>query len=825
MEFARVRESVSGYCLSDEGREALLSEYPREDAAEVKAIKAAVSKVVGLFQEGEEPPSLPFPPIGLAVKRIAKEGSVLEVEELYALGLWSESFASFAAFMSKAEAGRSLDEAAVPKPAVALPAKTENEEVDSGDGAEEARWSEAEGSLIAAALEGAPDLSGVGRIVFRILNKDGSLRDLPELKAARDRIARAHRDIGALTESFFKNPETRSLLQSDAPTIRDGRTVLALRANFRGRIKGIVHEVSSTGQTVFLEPDELVQKNNELVQEEARYLQEVNRILREATEKLGEHVAGLAIARRKAVALDAIYARARHARLGGLFLARDLAEGFELKAARHPLLGPKAVPIDVVLPAGTRTLIITGPNTGGKTVTLKTIGLLACMNQFGLGIPAALESGLSVFDEVFADIGDEQSIDQSLSTFSGHMRVIGHIANEAGPRSLVLLDELGSGTDPEEGCAVAMGLLDWFGSRGCLTVLTTHHGVLKNYGYTRPGCLNASMDFDAASLQPTYRVLMGVPGESRALDVASKNGIRKEIIEGARTYLAEERADVSELIKGLTEKHRHVEDLEAESLSRLKEAREEQRKADLSRLKLRQRELELREQGVSDLKRLLSESRKSLENLVKDLREGELSPEKTKAVKDFIAQFSEAVAFEDEKLDESRREAASERAEADVRKADRDHWVVEEGAAVLVGEARKKAIAVRRAKKDSWVVEIGSLRLTVAESELAPDLSTAVSKPLVAVELAPRGEGGRTQAVFELDVRGYRLVDALEAVEKQLDAASLQGLSLFSIIHGTGEGILGRGIHEFLKSQAVVADYHFARPEEGGYGKTVVRLK
>lgn len=524
--------------------------------------------------------------------------------------------------------------------------------------------------------------------------------------------------------------------------------------------------------------------------------------------------------------LDGIYARSRHAKVGGLVLARDLPQGFVLRGARHPLLGRRAVPIDVELPEGTRTLIVTGPNTGGKTVTLKTIGLLALMNQFGLAVPAAPETGFAAFDAVYADIGDEQSIDQSLSTFSGHMRVIGDIAREAGPRSLVLLDELGSGTDPEEGCAVAMSLLDWFIGKGCLTVLTTHHGILKNYGYSRPGCLNASMDFDKASLSPTYRILMGIPGESRALEVAAKNGLQAEIVSGARKYLAEERADVSELIRGLTEKHRKLEDLEADRRKRLREAMEEQRKADLNALRLRQKELELRERGVSDLHRLLVESRRTLENLVKDLREGELTSDKTRAVKDFLSELDAEVESQEGRLEALRAEPLPEGAHSAGGKAAgaRESALVE-GANVIIGRGARRGIAVRRAKKGYWLVETNSLRMTLPESELRPVDEAPEAKTLYQVELAPRGEGGRTAAAFELDLRGYRLAEAIDAVEKQIDAASLQGLSLFSIIHGTGEGILGKGIHEYLRTHPAVADYHFARPEEGGYGKTVVRLK
>lgn len=801
LEFPRIRETVAGYCLSDEGRAALVGSLPLDEAGAIAELKAKVGAFLSLFQEGREPPSLSFPDIERPAKIAAKVGSSLEQEELFALGLWAEAYAAFLAFAAAAEErGPSL-------------------------GASE-----------------APDLSPVAKAVFRVLNRDGTIRDLPELRDARSRIARLNRDIAAITDSYYKDDGLKPMLQSDEPTVRDGRTVLPVRANFRARIKGIVHEVSATGQTVFIEPEELVLKNNELVQEEARYRQAILRILKDATAKLQEHAETLARARSVLAELDGIYARSRHARVGGLTLARDLPSGFTLRKARHPVLGPKAVPIDVELPEGTRTLIVTGPNTGGKTVTLKTIGLLALMNQFGLALPAAPETGFACFDSVFADIGDEQSIDQSLSTFSGHIRVIGGIVEDATARSLVLLDELGSGTDPEEGCAVAMSLLDAFIERGCLTVLTTHHGILKNYGYSRPACLNASMDFDASSLSPTYRILMGIPGESRALDIASKNGLPAAIVAGARKYLAEERADVSELIVGLTKKHRELEDMEAERRKRLRAAVEAQRKADLLGLKAKQKELELRERGVSDLRKLLAESRKTLENLVRDIREGDLTSEKTKGVKDFLAGLAGEVDAEEGKLEDFKAEPEdsgeaipSEGAEEELagepgsqarpRRSAAGKLAVEEGAQVLVGAGRKRGTVVRRAKKGSWIVEVGSLRMTVAESELQPAKELPPGKMSVQVELAPRGEGGSAAAVFELDLRGYRLAEALEAVEKQLDAASLQGLSLFQILHGTGEGVLGRGVQDYLRNHPGVAEYHFARPEEGGYGKTIVRLK
>jgi DNA mismatch repair protein MutS2 len=795
LEFARIREDVAGYCLSEEGREAVLGDSPRSGPGEVAALKADVSVLIGIFQEGRDCPAPSFPNISVPFRTMAKPGACLEMDELYAIGAWAEAYGVLVSFMKGVEErGLSLG------------------------------------------LDAAPDLVSAARIVFRIIDKDGSLRDLPELRDARARIARIHRDISAITDSYYKDQDIRSMLQSDEPTLRDGRTVLPVRANFKARIRGIVHEVSATGQTVFIEPEELVLKNNELIQEEARYRQELLRMLREATAKLLVHASALVVARDLTAVLDGIYARARHARALGLCMARDLDSGFILLKARHPLIGPKAVPIDVELPEGTRTLIVTGPNTGGKTVTLKTIGLLALMNQFGLALPAAPESGFAIFDSIYADIGDEQSIDQSLSTFSGHIRAIGGIVTAASSRSLVLLDELGSGTDPEEGCAVAMSLLDWFIERGCLTVLTTHHSILKNYGYSRPACLNASMDFDKGNLSPTYRILMGVPGESRALEIASKNGLPTAIVIGARKYLAEERADVSELIRGLTEKHRELEDIEADRRKRLREAKEAQRKADLGSLRIRQKETELRERGVSDLRKLLDESRKTLENLVREIREGELTPEKTRGVKDFLSELAREAGREEERLENFRTETAIQVGSDPDGEAFRPARVganesenaktpaLGEGVQVLIGVARKRGQVLRKAKKGYWLVETESMRLTLPEEELLPVADAPTGRPQVQIELASRGEGG-TKAAFELDLRGYRLAAALDAVEKQVDAAALQGLSLFQILHGTGEGVLGKGIQDYLRGHPAVADFHFARPEEGGYGKTIVRLR
>lgn len=778
LDFHRVREDVAAYCRSEEGRTSVREALPDPDPKRVEDAKARCRAVCALFEEGLALPGGAFPPIGGFLPVLSKEGTCLEQEELYALALWAEAYGELKEFLSKAE-----------HPAL-------SEEVSA-----------------------APDLAEIPRVVFRVLARDGTLADLPELRDAQSRIRRVNSEIERITASFFQDGELRSMLQSDLPTQRDGRTVLAVRANFKAKIRGIVHEVSDTGRTVFIEPEALVRKNNELVEAEAKYRQEVFRILKETTARVALRLEDILAAREACSAFDALWARARYSRLSRGVFALPGSQALSLKKARHPMLGSKAVPIDLEIPEGVRTLVITGPNTGGKTVSLKTVGLLCLMNQFGLAVPADEGTCLPVLDGVYADIGDEQSIDQSLSTFSGHMKAVAGIVRSATARSLVLLDELGSGTDPEEGCAIAMSLLDHFIETGCLTIVTTHHGILKNYGYTRPGVLNASAEFDKTTLSPTYRIIMGIPGESRALEVAARNGLPEAIVAGARNYLAEERTDVAAMIQGLSEKRRELEGLEEEQRRRIRAAKEEQRKADLRALQLRQREAELREQGIGELKRLLADSRKGLENLVREIREGELTAEKTKAVKEFLGGLEAEVRAQEERYEEGRRAAArgtsgdaSEAREAGFR----------EGSPVLIGPARQRGRLIRKAKKGFWLAEVGSLRLTVPEEDLAACREESERQPKVVVD---PGIGRGSRAVFELDLRGYRLAEALKAVEDQLEAAALASLNLFSIIHGTGEGILGRGIHELLKNHPAVGDYYFARPEEGGFGKTVVHLK
>ena len=779
LEFDAVRAQTADCALSEEAARQILEDIPRRTMEETNTLKAMTAEILARMYSGEPEKRDSLPSIGFLFPKLAVQGAILETDEAYALGLFAERGEALRTWLSP-----------------------RNEQ-----------------SLLTAALEDTPDCADIGRAVFRVLDRDGNLRDLPVFQEINRRIRGLARDLEGLISRYAQHDETRHILRSTVPSQRDGRTVLAVKANFRGRIKGIVHEISATGQTVFIEPAEVVEKNNDMLIEKRKLDAEILKVMRELTGQIAEHRQRLAEFHRRIVDLETLRARARYAfETKGRFADTTDSRRIRLKKARHPLLGSGAVPIDFAV--DTSAVIITGPNTGGKTVTLKTLGLFALMNQFALALPAEEGTALPVFDGVYADIGDEQSLTQSLSTFSAHMTNIAAITQAATEHSLVLLDELGSGTDPQEGSAIAMALLDYFIEKKTRLIATTHHGILKNYGYTREQVENASVEFDAATLSPTYRILMGVPGESRAFDIALRNGLDAEIISRARSYLDGDRTDLSALITGLKRKHEALRDAEAAQNAEAARLRAERRGVDLKELRLRQKEAELKTRGADNLRRLLEESRKNLENLVRELREGEISKEKTRKVKDFIRRLEDEAALTEETIDEERRLL-----DEDLRRFEREDELgaslpITPGTEVLAGEYKRKGRVLRMDKKGSWVVEIGSLRMTFQEKDLRPfSPVNAEQKPVIALpelSLTPS---------FEISLRGMRLGEALEALRHQLDAAVFSGLEMFSVIHGKGDGILQKGVHEFLKSQPQVVDYYFSRPEMGGFGRTEVILK
>ena len=856
LDFFRIRAAIAGCCCSLEGQQLVESRLPLTNPAEITRLKEESSQWVTYLNSARTLPLAGWEPVAPVAEVLSVANSVLSQQELHTL-------ATFCAITIKTAAALKSAASQLPLPRLAEYAQS------------------------------MPDLSQPAALIGHVLDKGGQLRDLPELREIRANIARIRREIDSAIRRYTSDTSLKDVLQSDVPVLRSDRQVLAVRSGSRGRIRGIIHEVSQTGHTVYIEPEEVVRKNNELVQEEFALSAEIRRIFRDLTASLAPFCHDIVLAHSIMVELDAAYGAARWAVSHQAILALDLPpEGQpRLLQARHPLLGEQAVPIDLVFPTDCRVLIITGPNTGGKTVTLKTLALFTLLNQSGFPLPAAEGTALPLCSGVFADIGDEQSLDQSLSTFSGHMRNIGQMLEHSDGKSLVLLDELGSGTDPQEGGAIAMAVLDRLIQQGDLVVVTTHHGVLKNYGYTHPTCTNASAEFDETTLAPTYRIRTGIPGESRALDIARRNGLPAAIVEQATAYLEGEQADISAMIASLTQKHQEADLLGQQLRQEQQSIREKRRRVDLKELQLRQREQELSRQDQREGRLFLAESRRMLENLVRELREGELTKAKTQSVKQFISQLEDAIKEQDEKLEQEAELLELQTAELEATYSNAPYTVspsaksskkrrmknkdalaqarsqqdtesrsgkematsvpaplvFQEGATVATLKGNRTGTLLRSSGKNSWLVQVGSLKLTMKEKDLRLlqplERSPAGMVEYSLVESRDSGSGEtknlfpevqdrsfiqdstRERPVLELRLLGMRSEEAIKALERQLDLATMQGLHNFSIIHGKGNGVLQQAVHDYLSHYPGVQDFHFARPEEGGTGKTYVVLE
>lgn len=856
LDFFRIRAAIAGCCCSLEGQQLVESRLPLINPAKITRLKEEASQWVTYLNSARPLPLAGWEPVAPVAEVLSVANSVLSQQELHTL-------ATFCAITIKTAAALKSAASQLPLPRLAEYAQS------------------------------MPDLSQPAALIGHVLDKGGQLRDLPELREIRANIARIRREIDSAIRRYTSDTSLKDVLQSDVPVLRSDRQVLAVRSGSRSRIRGIIHEVSQTGHTVYIEPEEVVRKNNELVQEEFALSAEIRRIFRDLTASLAPFCHDIVLAHSIMVELDAAYGAARWAVSHQAILALDLPPESQprLLQARHPLLGEQAVPIDLVFPTDCRVLIITGPNTGGKTVTLKTLALFTLLNQSGFPIPAKEGTALPLCSGVFADIGDEQSLDQSLSTFSGHMRNIGQMLEHSDGKSLVLLDELGSGTDPQEGGAIAMAVLDRLIQQGDLVVVTTHHGVLKNYGYTHPTCTNASAEFDETTLAPTYRIRTGIPGESRALDIARRNGLPAAIVDQATAYLEGEQADISAMIASLTQKHQEADKLSKDLKLEQRSIWEKRRKVDLKELQLRQKEQELSRQDHREGRLFLAESRRMLENLVRELREGELTKAKTQSVKQFISQLEDAIKEQDEKLEQEAELLELQTAELEAtysnvpytispsaksskkrRMKNKDALaqarsqqdtesrsgkematsvpaplVFQEGATVATLKGNRTGTLLRSSGKNSWLVQVGSLKLTMKEKDLRLlqplERSPAGMVEYSLVESRDSGSGetknlfpevqdrsfvkdsSQERPVLELRLLGMRSEEAIKALERQLDLATMQGLHNFSVIHGKGNGVLQQAVHDYLSHYPGVRDFHFARPEEGGTGKTYVVLE
>ncbi|WP_024465155.1 endonuclease MutS2 [Treponema pedis] len=812
LQFSRICGIVASYCVTDEGKNACLNKKPYTDIKQIENEKKYGNDFLALLNSYNAPPVKYRPPVLPFLNGIEVEGAALDIEGVYSVGLLAKAVCELHEWLNPF---------------------LQNEEYALNS--------------IVNFIKAIPEMLELKHLIFAFIDENGEIQDLPSLRAIKNKIASIENDIEKTMRNFFTDEYTRSMLQSNLPTVKDGRQVIAVRSNFKGRIPGIIHEYSQSGQTFYLEPETVVLKNNDLLAAHAEYERELLRLLTELTAKIANHLKIIKKSCEAIIELDCFSAAARWARSQSCVFALPPAEllcgnskynlnnhgapSFYLHQARHPLLGKNAVPIDLKLLKEDKVLIITGPNTGGKTVSLKTAALFALINQTGWPVPAGPQTRLPYFDFIACDIGDEQSLDQSLSTFSAHMKNVAEIIQRASEKSLVVLDELGSGTDPQEGCAIAMAVLDALIEKKSFVLVTTHHGALKNYGYSNPSCVNASVEFNEKTLSPTYKILMGVPGESHAVDIAKRNGLPETIVEKARFYLGNNRADVSDLIKGLIRKHEDLNEFETQKKEEERRLREDRRKSDLKELRLKQKELELRKDGIKKLDIFFEEKRKALENLVREIREGELTREKTLNVKNWIEDFKEslqseheAIKTEQEKIEEESRFSSAEKQENKNNQS--QSLQLQRGIKVYIKNYKRSGEIIREEKKGKWLVAMDNLKITVPEndieiSEKQTDLK--LSKPVIT--LISDSDSKPTMPSLELRLLGMRGEEAQKALQLQMDTALVHGVTEFAIIHGKGDGILQHITHNFLKSNNYVKNFRFAKPEEGGSGKTIVNLE
>ena len=461
------------------------------------------------------------------------------------------------------------------------------------------------------------------------------------------------------------------------------------------------------------------------------------------------------------------------------------------------------------------------------------------LNQAGFPVPAKEGTRLKIFNDIYCDIGDEQSLDNDLSTFSGHMKNVANALNNAKDNSLVLLDELGSGTDPQEGSAIAMAVLDTLIEKRSFVLVTTHHGVLKNYGYTNPNCTNASVEFNSNTLSPTYRLIMGIPGESHALDIAKNSGLTTEVLNKAKSYINTEQADISFLIKGLNEKHKEVDTLIKEYKDKENKLLQKQQKTYNKEQNIKQREHDLK---IAENKKELSflkESRKKLENLVRELKEGEITREKTLKVKDFISNLTDSIEKHSTILEAEEKNLNKAKNKSSHNSTPVAKVPFKEGDTVIYSVTKSKGILLKKEKNNSWSVQFDKFKMTLEESlltlsndktqPLTPSISLDLIKPEDVKsnfsDFAPSIGGLPTdKPVFELRLLGMRVEQALKVLERQLDLCTMQNFLEFSIIHGKGTGALQQAVLDYLSTYPGIKEFKFAPPEDGGSGKTYVKL-
>ena len=645
-----------------------------------------------------------------------------------------------------------------------------------------------------------------------------------ELADIRRHMRAAQAKSRQILQKIISSPSYGKILQETIITQRDGRFVVPVKAEHKGDLPGLVHDISSTGATLFVEPMGVVQANNEYIELQAKEQKEIDRILAEFSAEAAAHREDIQWDYDTLVHLDLIFARGQLSYKMNAVRPEVRRDGaIHLRKARHPLLDPKtAVPIDIELGDTFDTLVITGPNTGGKTVTLKTLGLLTLMTQCGLHIPAADRSAVSVYERVLADIGDEQSIEQSLSTFSAHMVNIVEILKEADRHSLVLFDELGAGTDPVEGAALAIAVIQHVRRLGAKVAATTHYAELKTFAMTTAGVENASCEFDVETLAPTYRLLIGIPGKSNAFAISRRLGLPEDVIAAAQEQMSGESVRFEDILTQLEEKRQALEKREQEADRLLRQREEDARRAREFRDQMERAKDNARSRGEAEAKRILRDARAAADQVFQELSD----MRKAQAKADRALNENEARAALRRQLNEAE-EAVSKR-DARQEPIPKPSRPIRAGDLVEFPGVRQPAEVVSVGKDGTLQLKAGILKMKAKADEvrLIEDDERAARKKTPAVTIRQNADRAlRASAARELDIRGMETLEAESVVDNFISAAVVGKLDEVTIIHGKGTGALRKAVHDILRRNKAVKSFRLGVYGEGESGVTVVTLK
>ncbi|MCK9418803.1 MAG: endonuclease MutS2 [Nitrospirae bacterium] len=788
LEYDKVAGVVSGFAASEAGRDAVLAFLPAVDAVIVESRLQETSEFIHLLRSNEVPPLDGILNVKAAVQKLGVAGSMLSPLELVnmatTLGAGRRTKNFFHRFEGK------------------------------GTGAKP------QAPLLCAQAAKIQPLKQIEDAVFSAIDDKAEVKDSasPELRKVRKQIVRTREDILGRMSGILQESGFQKVIQEPVITLRDDRYVLPLKPNFRQSLKGIVHGQSGSRSTLFVEPLEILEQNNRLAELRMDEREEVDRILRELTSLMTQEADTIKDTIEALAGIDAVYARARFGiEYEGTVPALSADRTIVLRAARHPLLAVKfknaignksVITNDIELSSSDHALILSGPNAGGKTVILKMVGLLSLMAQSGMPVTAGEGSELPCFGSVFADIGDEQSLEQDLSTFSSHVKQIADILREADRDSLVLLDELGSGTDPNEGAGLGAAVLEGLIGRGCISLVTTHHNALKLFGSQTSGAVNAAMEFDPRTLKPTYRLIPGRPGRSYGLDMATRLGIPDDVIDRARARISDDDIRLETLLKQV-EDDTHLLASERERLEQDRRAAKQERSEAEALLRA------AKEEARAVKAKTKEEAREVLSSLRLKLRE-----------------LSRSAVLEQAEV----RKASSE-VEDLARKlqpAEQEHQTV---SATMPDLRQGDRIKLVRANKTGTVLgsHRGMIEIEVDGKKITlPSRDVLLLEPVSQGQTAGRVPGWGTELHEEegpprdyarLNLLGLRVNEALDEVDRFLDHASTRGLSVLTIIHGLGTGALKTAVTKFLKNHPLITAIRPGEPAEGGAGVTVAELK